>query len=131
MVGTLSVMRKRQQDVWVANMRQYFPSHDHAIFRRIIADDPGWPLPFFSNNVDQLMSFFDDPAFEAIMPLSVTAPNQSPYPVGRVARAVGQSGWLIVFVAIGAGTWLVLRPIRRPEVPAAANTAPSQSIAGG
>jgi hypothetical protein len=118
MVGTLSVLRKRQPDTWVANMRAYFPSHDHAIFRRIIAEDPNWPLPFFSNNVDQLMSFFDDPGFEAIMPLSVIAPNQPPHPIGRAARAVGRAGWLIVLVSIGTGAWIVFRPMRRMEISA-------------
>ena len=131
MAGTMGVLRKRQPDTWVANMRQYFPSHDHAIFRRIIAEDPNWPLPFFSNNVDQLMSFFDDPGFEAIMPLSVIAPDQPPHPIGRAARAVGRAGWLIVLVAMGTGAWIVLRPVRRMEIRALEGAASPQSVARG
>jgi hypothetical protein len=113
MVGTMATVRQRRPQLWLENVRQYFPTHDPAIFRAMIVKDPEWPLPFISRDIDHLMAMLDDPAYQAIVPRSVTAPDELPHAVSRAASMIGRFGLLIVVAGVGGGTWLILRSRRR------------------
>jgi hypothetical protein len=121
----MAAVGQRRSQAWVENVQQYFPTHDHAIFHAMIAKDPERSLPFISRYIDDLMRMLDDPEYEAIVPRSITAPNELPGAVARAAGMVGQSGLWIVLVGIGTGAWVVFRPGRRIEIPVPGNAAPS------
>jgi hypothetical protein len=125
MVGTMATVRNRRPQLWLENVRSYFPGHDHAHFHAVIAKDPEWSLPFISRDIEDLMAMLDDPAYEAIVPRSVTAPEEPPHAVARAASAVGEAGLWIVLAGVGAGAWVVFRPRRRMRIAVSGNAVPS------
>jgi hypothetical protein len=131
MVGTMATVRQRRPQAWVEAVRQYFPSHNHAIFHRMVAENPNWPLPFISRDIDHLMAMLDDPSFEAIVPKSITAPEQPARPVARAAYQIGRFGLWIVLAALGGGTWIVFRSRRPVEFAATSTAATSTTAVGG
>jgi hypothetical protein len=113
MVGKIATIRQARPQVWLENVRQYFPTHDHAIFHRMIAKEPEWCLPFISRDIEHLMAMLDDPEYLTIVPRSVIAPQEPPRVVARIASAFARAGLVLVSVGAGAGTWIVLRSRRR------------------
>ena len=114
MAGTLSTIRQKRSQTWLENVRQYFPSHDHAIFHAMIAKDPEWSLPFISRDIANLMAMLDNPAYLTIAPRSVVAPDEPPRAVARAASVIAGHGLWIVLISVGAGVWIVFR-LRRVE----------------
>jgi hypothetical protein len=131
MVGTAAQIKQRRPQLWLANVQEYFPSHDPAIFDRMIAANANWPLPFISRDIAHLVQMLDDPALAAVLPRSVVAPAEPPRPAARLASIVAGNGIGIVVVAIGAGTWIAWRSRRRLGFAPGNHLASSTSTVGG